>query len=717
MNKAVNRLANLLLLVLGVFSQIYLFLDTIELPGGDSLPFWLLGICLFLWIAAGFRRGLFIGMPLSAALLYAAYRFYASKPTEEFNELLDRVRLIFYTYDKAPDVGPAYSFVILLLAFLLASVLTAALNSRGARGFLSLLGTLPLFCTCLTVNGEPPVWPIFAMLLFWALLRLGAGSYRIDQHFGRTVLITALPILLLMLGILSFWNPSSYHYSDKDKAFSSQIDTLARQISRYIHGDTSAFEGDGNAARQTEQAPQVTAAPVFQSSWLDLNGGMDLSRSYDDSCNEQEILELLSDQSGKVYLRAISFGDYTGTGWAPAGPAPGSSLAFTARSITASGRARDHSADFRMRSQLRQRCLPYYTLAGTVEDAGFAAGEPEYSVNYLSYPGELSGLSVPESVREAELEYRLYAHDVYTRLPASTLESALAYCSESGIRADDPDLIALVARTVQEAGAYDLETGSYPSDDYAIYFLNTARRGYCVHFATAAAVLYRSLGVPARVTEGFLAEAKAGRTVTVTGAEAHAWVEVYLDALGWIPVEVTGFVGNEPQSDPTAEPEAESTPSPAEPEPEAPEPTVPQTPAPEQEPDLPIGIVDHPQPEESSSVWLWLLILPAVLLGLCLLILLRYLLLRWLYLARIGQRKSRRAVIVMYEYAGQMERFGAEMPEVLRQCAEKAAFSRRPVSEEETALCRAILQQLAEDTYQSQSKFRRLWFRFLLGLI
>jgi transglutaminase-like putative cysteine protease len=53
-------------------------------------------------------------------------------------------------------------------------------------------------------------------------------------------------------------------------------------------------------------------------------------------------------------------------------------------------------------------------------------------------------------------------------------------------------------------------------------------------------MLFRALGIPARYTVGFFAEAKSGESVDVTAQNAHAWVEVYVDNIGWVYVEVTG---------------------------------------------------------------------------------------------------------------------------------------------------------------------------------
>ena len=87
------------------------------------------------------------------------------------------------------------------------------------------------------------------------------------------------------------------------------------------------------------------------------------------------------------------------------------------------------------------------------------------------------------------------------------------------------------------------------AQDPLLRFLET-RTGYCAHFATLATLLYREAGIPARYAEGyFISEELAGSveketdvTLAVPDSAAHAWVEVYLDGVGWVPVEVTpGF--------------------------------------------------------------------------------------------------------------------------------------------------------------------------------
>lgn len=80
--------------------------------------------------------------------------------------------------------------------------------------------------------------------------------------------------------------------------------------------------------------------------------------------------------------------------------------------------------------------------------------------------------------------------------------------------------------------------------DFLNEFLNVNRSGYDVHYATAAAMMLRYFGIPARYVEGYLitpsdAESmQPGEPFLLRGERAHAWCEYYQDGVGWIPFEV-----------------------------------------------------------------------------------------------------------------------------------------------------------------------------------
>lgn len=89
----------------------------------------------------------------------------------------------------------------------------------------------------------------------------------------------------------------------------------------------------------------------------------------------------------------------------------------------------------------------------------------------------------------------------------------------------------------------DIEPGHAASDLAAWLFETDSpnhRVGYCEQFATAMAVMARSQGIPARVVLGF-APGDLGEDglVTVREKHGHAWVEVWLDGVGWVGFDPT----------------------------------------------------------------------------------------------------------------------------------------------------------------------------------
>jgi transglutaminase-like putative cysteine protease len=86
----------------------------------------------------------------------------------------------------------------------------------------------------------------------------------------------------------------------------------------------------------------------------------------------------------------------------------------------------------------------------------------------------------------------------------------------------------------------DVEPGT-STNDLADFLLRT-KEGYCQQFATAFAVLSRSLRYPTRVSIGFLPGQQASADpehFAVRGFETHAWPEVYFEDYGWVRFEPT----------------------------------------------------------------------------------------------------------------------------------------------------------------------------------
>jgi transglutaminase-like putative cysteine protease len=79
-----------------------------------------------------------------------------------------------------------------------------------------------------------------------------------------------------------------------------------------------------------------------------------------------------------------------------------------------------------------------------------------------------------------------------------------------------------------------------PGTDFVDQFLFHIRQGYCTYYASAMAVMLRTLDIPSRWVVGFRVHTPAaGQTLTVTDADAHAWVEAFIPPYGWLVFDPT----------------------------------------------------------------------------------------------------------------------------------------------------------------------------------
>ena len=115
----------------------------------------------------------------------------------------------------------------------------------------------------------------------------------------------------------------------------------------------------------------------------------------------------------------------------------------------------------------------------------------------------------------------------------------------------DKSSLSAVKKQIDEAlsqAVYDVNPGSTPAKwDFAEYFLFENKKGFCVHFATTAALFYRMCGYQSIYVEGSVVPASAFREkengtyeAQVDGSMGHAWCEVYDEESGeWITMEHT----------------------------------------------------------------------------------------------------------------------------------------------------------------------------------
>lgn len=115
--------------------------------------------------------------------------------------------------------------------------------------------------------------------------------------------------------------------------------------------------------------------------------------------------------------------------------------------------------------------------------------------------------------------------------------------------------IGNIRKYMDEQITYSDKGWKKPSGD-GIYSFFKYKKGYDVHYATVATMMFRYYGIPARYVEGYLLTPKdvekktSGKAIAIPQKNAHSWTEIYIDGYGWVPVEVCSpYYGLMPEAD------------------------------------------------------------------------------------------------------------------------------------------------------------------------
>jgi transglutaminase-like putative cysteine protease len=116
-----------------------------------------------------------------------------------------------------------------------------------------------------------------------------------------------------------------------------------------------------------------------------------------------------------------------------------------------------------------------------------------------------------------------------------------------GSSSNEYDKAAAIERYLNTRYGYTLQLLRAPVADPLANFLFDRKQGHCEYFASAMAVMLRTLKIPSRVVNGFRSDEFNDVTgnYIVRAKNAHSWVEAYFPRYGWITFDPTpgGEVG------------------------------------------------------------------------------------------------------------------------------------------------------------------------------
>lgn len=396
-------------------------------------------------------------------------------------------------------------------------------------------------------------------------------------------------------------------------------------------------------------------------------------------------------------------------------------------------------------------------IGDTAVRSGGLSGSREYSYEALSnqilqYPALTAALLDTESLSPAgaayaKLEgyYNQFAYETCLSVPEVINSTLSEILGEKNIGAGQKHTDYATAKQnilyVLTGDYKDTNTLSAPftGSDLVYDFLENTKEGYSVHFASAAVLMFRYYGIPARYVEGYLItpeDAKAmtaGEAYAVDDTHAHAWAEYYQDGVGWLPFEVTpsylNVMGQAEQFQDISGVDGSSAPDEQQNEDQAEE---------------------QPEEQEEDTSIDWLLVLTVLLIiGIVLLILTLLGFLVWILIQRRKSRKLKRqfsdpdnriAVRALFSYlmnllsvAGLSIRnvslyryetairkgFGEELADTYHQAVairQKAVYSTLPVSDEERKVLDDLKNELWGQIYESGTTLQRLRLNYIFFL-
>jgi protein-glutamine gamma-glutamyltransferase len=173
--------------------------------------------------------------------------------------------------------------------------------------------------------------------------------------------------------------------------------------------------------------------------------------------------------------------------------------------------------------------------AGAVYDA-----DADHPVGRYEAASNIAEPSAPD-LRRASGAYPPGMAITYLGLPPMDPRIASLAQQVTGTAGNNYDKAVAIERYLMTNYGYTLQLPRTVPVDPLANFLFDRKRGHCEYFASAMAVMLRTLRIPSRVVNGFRTGEFNDLTANyvVRASNAHSWVEVYFPGYGWTSFDPT----------------------------------------------------------------------------------------------------------------------------------------------------------------------------------
>jgi len=169
--------------------------------------------------------------------------------------------------------------------------------------------------------------------------------------------------------------------------------------------------------------------------------------------------------------------------------------------------------------------------------------DPEHPVSIYD------GWSLRNAPASPERIYTVDELSDYLQLPKLDPRIPELAAQVANISSSDYDKATSIEHYLKTKFSYTLQLPSTRHADPLAHFLFERKQGHCEYFASAMAVMLRTLKIPSRVITGFTTNEFNDITsqYIIRSSDAHAWVEAYFPERGWVTFDPTPSSGAYPQ--------------------------------------------------------------------------------------------------------------------------------------------------------------------------
>ena len=165
--------------------------------------------------------------------------------------------------------------------------------------------------------------------------------------------------------------------------------------------------------------------------------------------------------------------------------------------------------------------------------------DPEHPVSIYD------GWSLQDTQTPPERTYTVDELDDYLQFPKLDPRIPELAAQVTNASNSDYDKAEAIERYLKTKFSYTLQLPSTRQADPLAHFLFERKQGHCEYFASAMAVMLRTIKIPSRVITGFNTNEFNDITsqYIIRGRDAHAWVEAYFPDRGWVTFDPTPASG------------------------------------------------------------------------------------------------------------------------------------------------------------------------------